>query len=868
MYNLAQNWRSMWWLLLLFPVLLKAYHIAGADFTYRYEGNNRYRLELTIYRDCSRDGQPNVADFDDPLYLFVYESSSKALVNILTVSKPRYTPKLQPDVENCMVGVPPVCIEVGRYVAYVTLPPIPGGYDVVWQRCCRNSNIVNLANPIYQGATFMVHIPGTESYPVNSSPVFRQRPPLFICRGATLTFDHSATDPDGDSLVYVIRPATSSLDYNNLGATYNFPMPTPSNPPPPPPYRPVTYAPSYSAQQPFGPNGIFQIDPKTGILTINAPNLGLYTVAISVLEYRNGVLLSEVKRDMQFLVVDCLPIGPPPQITHQFPPDVEVKGDTVVLYVKDSACYTVIAYDTSLKGNLTYSLGFSVVSPVYNVFIYGNNPLYMDVCVQGDCNFIDQTIMLPVQVWDDGECYGYNNAFDTVWLQIKPVSNPPPSLNVTLDSIRFLSTTPVPLLYNGDEGCFYFTVRDSAPRYGPLQYQLTLYDRFWQPVTPSNQATITILSNQNDTLIQGRFCWKENCEFPDDSAYLVFSVLDYGGCALDNIAKDTIPLAFLLKDSEPVVLYYDSLSLPFNNDTLSIRVKQPVCVPLYFIDSLNQGHLTLIGDGPLFDGIPPDGQILQTQGQTILTTQFCFYPSCVAYDTTFEVRIYGISQPECKKAVFDTTMFYIHVYNPPNRPPQLRRSIPSPSDVTVAEPLCYYVEVTDPDDILAFQLINFSYAFNDTFGYGSNGKITSIDTLAPNHYRIHICITPNCYVNDQEILLRFCLEDTTTCDTLTPLCDALRLNVSDCGLVMPNVFTPNGDGINEFFGPKILEGIQRYEMAIYDRWGRLLYRGTTPWKPDESVPEGVYFYQIRFWFHNGNGPEWVREQYGSFSLIR
>ncbi len=39
---------------------------------------------------------------------------------------------------------------------------------------------------------------------------------------------------------------------------------------------------------------------------------------------------------------------------------------------------------------------------------------------------------------------------------------------------------------------------------------------------------------------------------------------------------------------------------------------------------------------------------------------------------------------------------------------------------------------------------------------------------------------------------------------------------------LPNAFSPNGDGINDFFKP-ICSGLSIYQFEIYDRWGQLLY---------------------------------------------
>lgn len=44
----------------------------------------------------------------------------------------------------------------------------------------------------------------------------------------------------------------------------------------------------------------------------------------------------------------------------------------------------------------------------------------------------------------------------------------------------------------------------------------------------------------------------------------------------------------------------------------------------------------------------------------------------------------------------------------------------------------------------------------------------------------------------------------------------------DYGIYVPNAFTPNGDGINDFFQPKGF-GVVKYELNIFDRWGEKVF---------------------------------------------
>ncbi|MCE3278176.1 MAG: hypothetical protein K0S44_367 [Bacteroidetes bacterium] len=70
-------------------------------------------------------------------------------------------------------------------------------------------------------------------------------------------------------------------------------------------------------------------------------------------------------------------------------------------------------------------------------------------------------------------------------------------------------------------------------------------------------------------------------------------------------------------------------------------------------------------------------------------------------------------------------------------------------------------------------------------------------------------------------------------------------------LVIPNVFTPNGDGKNDVFKPVIAEGIEEYKVTIYDRWGLKMEELTNEnigWDGKTSAggiaPDGVYYYVV------------------------
>ena len=67
---------------------------------------------------------------------------------------------------------------------------------------------------------------------------------------------------------------------------------------------------------------------------------------------------------------------------------------------------------------------------------------------------------------------------------------------------------------------------------------------------------------------------------------------------------------------------------------------------------------------------------------------------------------------------------------------------------------------------------------------------------------------------------------------------------------LPNVFTPNGDGVNDVYHPYPYRFVEKVDMKIYNRWGNLVYKTDDPdinWDGTDMhtgkpVDEGVYYY--------------------------
>ncbi|MCB0396315.1 MAG: PKD domain-containing protein [Flavobacteriales bacterium] len=313
---------------------VRATHIIGGELYYECLGNGDYRIVMNAYRDCYN----GVPFFDDPALINVFDANNNLVQTISAPLDLSSVRNLDPNNNNPCIDPPAnVCVEEARYEIIVNLPPIPGGYQLAYQRCCRNHTINNIVDPGGTGTTYYIAIPDEANVPCNAAPRFSGYPPIFICKDEKLMFDHSATDPDGDSLVYELCVPYKGASTND---------PTGTNPIASPPYTNVVYVNPYNQNDPLG--GIpLNIDPVTGFLTGTPNRIGQYVVGICVKEYRNGALIGINKRDFQFNVMQCEPIT-----SVSVPPAITQCGDSTVVFNNTSKGVFTYSWDFGVPGTL------------------------------------------------------------------------------------------------------------------------------------------------------------------------------------------------------------------------------------------------------------------------------------------------------------------------------------------------------------------------------------------------------------------------------------------------------------------------------------------------------------------------------------
>lgn len=279
--------------LILLPVLgsvtSHATHIVGGEMFYDHLGGDQYQITVKLYRDCT-----GIA-FDDPINVGIYSGAGN-FIQFVSIAFPGGTFVPVELDSPCLTLPPNICVQTASYITVVNLPPTADGYILSYQRCCRTGIIINLPNPGNLGLTVLTRIPG-QANALNSSARFNELPPIALCLNEPLVFDHSATDPDGDQLIYEL-----CTPFN--GGTSTDPNPVPSTATQPP-YTFVPWGAGYSEGYPIDSDPAIAIDPNTGLLTLTPTQLGNFVVGVCVSEYRNGELLGITRRDFLFNVVAC-----------------------------------------------------------------------------------------------------------------------------------------------------------------------------------------------------------------------------------------------------------------------------------------------------------------------------------------------------------------------------------------------------------------------------------------------------------------------------------------------------------------------------------------------------------------------------------
>ena len=274
---------SLIFLILLISFSGRCSHLMGGEIVVQNDQVGNYEILLTLYRDVSG------ILLNSNQTLKVFDAAGNQVSTIVS--------NLDSSAFHPVFGIPNMSLlpnssyGIDIYFYSAIFPCfIPGDYTVTWNNCCRNPSIANLINPgalsMFLDCSFTVDLTTT-----TSSPYFLSPPIVCVPVNTPWQYNPLPFDEEGDSLSWSL-----DVPYDYVPGAF------------PNGYPIVGYS-----VPPSLTGGSLTINPYTGQLSWTASVTGNYVYTVICEEYRNGLKLGEIRRDMQFIV---LPNGNLPSLSN------------------------------------------------------------------------------------------------------------------------------------------------------------------------------------------------------------------------------------------------------------------------------------------------------------------------------------------------------------------------------------------------------------------------------------------------------------------------------------------------------------------------------------------------------------------------
>ncbi|WP_370724900.1 gliding motility-associated C-terminal domain-containing protein [Fibrella aquatica] len=522
-----------------------ATHIVGGEIELQYLGAGRtytHRVNLNLYFD-QLTGNPGAEDATVVLGVFRKRDN----VFLSGIELPRTSSALiASTLPNCTQASQST--RVIRYGLDLTLNPQafndPGGYYITWERCCRNGGINNINAPGDAASTFYLEFPAisaTTPALYNSSPVFTTPKGDYICLNRPFTFDFSARDADGDSLVYsMVTPYNGFSNRNNpipsigsqfVAATF-YPGPYPS----------VSWSPGYSAANSIPGSVPLQVNPRTGLLTVTASREGLFVFSVEVVEYRRGVAIGRVRRDYQLKAVDC-PINDAPVLLMKAQGENSFykPGTILTLNDNDQACLTLFVTDPNANQRISItngsgSLSGLAITPGVLVSTTGRDTTSAQFCFDACALYNNgRPVTLRIQATDDACPQGITTTLD-ILVQVNASPTTKPAATTDLPNAQTSVTVGTSLTFNA----FGKDSENGAVTIQAVGRGFSLAN-----------AGMTFAPKSGTGTVSQPFVWKPNCTQASATDYLVDFIAINRRCNVERRDTTTVRLSAQGVPSQP-----------------------------------------------------------------------------------------------------------------------------------------------------------------------------------------------------------------------------------------------------------------------------------------------------------------------------
>ncbi|MEO6868870.1 MAG: PKD domain-containing protein [Ginsengibacter sp.] len=816
-----------------------AKHIIGGEMIYTYmgpgaNGTNRYLITLKLFRD--QNSPPDAAQMPVNVFIGIFNNDTKAQFP----SASGYYDVPRTDENDVTVNPFPICItnppslnyHVGIFYLTVDLPANSKGYTATYQTCCRISPLTNVDTNggTGTGSTYSCSIPAV----IDNSPQFTTSIDA-ICGNKPFHLQFSATDADGDSLIYQFAYAYDGGNFQNSQNAN----------PAAPPYNSVPYINSFSYDQPLGPQAT--INRHTGEISGVAPDVGRYVVCVGVLSYRRGVIINEHRKDFIVNVTNCDFAG-----ARLNPKGVSCDGFNVNFSNDDFSPLNHTFYWVFGDPKSGTSDTSTIQNPIH---IYSDTGVYVYKLVVNRGDQCSDSAIQTIKVYPGffpkfsvtGKCknspikftdlsttnYGSVNSW--TWKFGDPTTLADSSLlkNPTY-TYSSAGNYPVSLSVTSTKGCnktFFDTIKIvDKPTFSLTNdtlicsidtLQLNAYGNGSVAWTPNynidNPASFSPkVSPKKTTTYYANFFESPGCTATDSVKVSVVNqvTLSIGNdttiCTTDTIQINTISDGLHYTWAPSISLSSDTAKRPFANPLTTTIYNVHASIGKCFADdqvkittvpypNAKAGNDTTLCLGKSIQLVASGGSEYAWSPINFLTNPNISNPvSSPSQSIRYIVKVTDVKG--CPKPAFDTILIIIENL--------IADAGPRDTIIVVGQPL--QLNATGDAE---------SFTWRPSFGLSNANIANPVARLKENQqYILNIISKAGC----------------TASDTI----DVIVYKVKP-DLYVPNAFTPNADGVNDIFRP-ILIGMKSLNyFKVYNRSGQLIYSTDRPGQGWDGTYKGA-----------------------------
>ena len=757
------------------------------------------------------------------------------------------------------------------YIASHTFPG-PGIYEILVQDPNRNLGVQNIPNSVNVVFSIKTTILINTIVGDNSSPELLNPPKDRAALGHMFIHNPAAYDPDGDSLAYKLTVCTGQ-DGNPIE---DYELPPRSD--------------------------TFYVNAVTGDLIWNTPNdTGKYNVAMNIQEWRKGIIIGNIVRDMQIEVFR----------TDNNPP----VNPSLTSYCVEAG--TLIEFQVTSTDDDNDPVIQSMTGGPFELPV---SPAELETDTSG-LGFAKSTFR-----WQTACSHIRKQPYQIV-LKSEDINDDISLVDISNFTVKILGPAPTGLSTSStsthinlsweesscDNAAGYYIYRregsydfqsDSCENGVPLY---TGYEKVGE-VTGLNSTSFSD-DNNGEGLIQGIvYCYMVTAYFPDRSesfasvpvcASLIPGTPSIINASVTRIGVDTgeVYLAWLkprdidtVEAPGPYVFQiFRTDNLNGDNFLLVDSVETPDLNDTTYYDNLNTVLFPYYYSVKLFNNTPGNRFEIREEDNEIASTLYIeiipddnslildFKKKVPWVNTDYIVyrqnRITGVfdsigttSQDQfidrglengveyCYKArslgwrPVDSVIFENENLSHINCGIPADTTAPCPPELSVislCDSLTNILTWTNPNTYCADDVIKYTIYYSETIeGASDSLASTSPATDTTFHHRL-----------EQVMQLGGCYFVTAIDSFENESMPSNRVCVDACPYFeLPNVFSPNNDGINDKFVAKVPEGIGdnlKVEIKIFNRWGQLVFKSDdnpliewngTYMQSKKIVPSGVYYY--------------------------